>query len=196
MSAVFNLLALRSAYRESAADEGFISASARQHLTAAGDALSLALLTLSSDDDPVTRAMQARSFLVEAVTALSRARIYVPGIKTHALPVVMSCERDTDAELARLHQIATRLLWQNHTLLPARLQAKPLEPEEEAELAVVMAGLHRNQKVSRALRFRWAAIGVVLGGAAAVAGFPVLAAATATAGVGLGIYRVVKDKQS
>ena len=148
---------------------------AGEHLSAASDALSLALLSLGGSADEtrgerLRRGEQARSFLVEAVTALSRARIYVPGIRTYSLPFVMAGEESPDAELARLHQIATRLLWQNHAYLPARIQAKPLAPEEEAQLAVVLEGLSRHARMGRAARYRWtgaicgmAAVGCILG---------------------------------
>jgi hypothetical protein len=191
------LLALRSAYRDDVA-EGAVKTASRVHLEAASDALSMALLTLSGDDDDrgdkYRRAAQARGFLAEALTSLSRARIYMPGIRTHSLPVLMSTDSDPDAELQRLHQIATRMLWQNHIHLPARLQAKPLAPEEEAQLAVVLAGLARSARIERALRYKWAGLTAAAAGASAVLGLPALGFAAAIAAVSMVAWRMAKDR--
>jgi hypothetical protein len=154
------------AYRDETAD--LIEQTAHKHLAGASDALSLALLALteSCDDrgDKIRRAEQAREFLVEAVTELGRARVYVPKIRTHALPVVMASESKPEAELSRLHALATRLLWQNHAYLPARLQANPLPPDEEKQLAVLARALARHARIGRALRHRGAimALGIAL----------------------------------
>lgn len=191
------LLALRDVYRDDANTGGTISRAASSYLSAASDALSMALLTLGGHDhergDKIGRAEQARAFLVEAVTSLSRARIYLPGIRTHTLPVVMASERDPDAELARLHQIATRLLWHNHAYLPARLQAKPLAPEEEAQLAVVLRGLTRHARIDRALRYRWVMAAIALAAAGPVLGFPALGAAFATCAAALALWRFARE---
>jgi hypothetical protein len=158
MSAAFDLVALRDAYRDETRGGEFAGA-AHGHLTAAADALAMALLTLSGErgedrGDKLGRAEQARGFLIEAVTCLSRARIYNPKIRTLALPTLLATEDRPDGELTRLHQIATRLLWQNHMHLPARLQASPLPPEEEAQLREVFRGVARSARIGRALRHR------------------------------------------
>lgn len=172
---------------------------AGRHLATASDALSLALLTLSGERgedrrEKLRRAEQARGFLVEAVTALSRARIYVPGIRTHALPVVMATEANLDAELQRLHQIATRLLWQNHAHLPARLQAKPLAPEEEAQLAVVLQGIARGARIERALRYKWAGLALAVASGGLIVGLHLMATLAAVGAVLLALWRVARDR--
>lgn len=156
MSAAKDLMLHDEAYR---GDGGEIAYAGHAQLVVAADALTMALLTLSGEldedrGDKIGRAAQARGFLVEAVTALSRARIYNPRIRTLALPTLLGTERRIESELSRLHQIATRLLWQNHKYLPARLQAKPLPPEEEAALRDVFRGLARHARIGRALRHR------------------------------------------
>ena len=194
MSAAPNLHAL--AYRDSVADR--LSVRAQRHLQAASDALSMALLALAGDDhdhgDKWSRADSARSFLAEAVTELSRARIYNPRIRTHAMPVLLTIESTPDAELRRLHQIATRLLWQNHMHLPARLQAKPLAPEEEAQLAVVFAGLARNARIDRALRYKWAALAVAIAAGGAVMGFAFVGAVAGLSALALAGVRAIRDR--
>lgn len=197
MSAAMKLLLPRSGYRDDVA-EGAVSTASRVHLAAASEALSMALLTLSGDDDDrgdkYRRAAQARGFLAEALTSLSRARVYTPGIRTHSLPVLMSTESDPDVELQRLHQIATRMLWQNHIHLPARLQAQPLDPEEEAQLAVVLARLARTAKIERALRYKWAGLTAAAAGAGAVLGLPALGLGAAAVAVGIVAWRMAKDR--
>jgi hypothetical protein len=194
MSAAPNLHAL--AYRDTIADR--LSARAERHLQAASDALSMALLALAGDDhdrgDKWSRADSARNFLAEAVTELSRARIYNPRIRTHAVPVLLSIESSPDAELRRLHQIATRLLWQNHMHLPARLQATPLAPEEEAQLAVVFAGLARNARIDRALRYKWSALAIAIAAGGAAFGLPVVGAVAGVAALGLAAVRAARDR--
>lgn len=196
MRAAQNLPALRNVYRDDMGSEE-ISKAASGHLAAASDALSMALLTLGGQGndrgDKIRRAEQTRAFLVEAVTGLSRARIYLPRIRTHALPVLMASERDPDAELARLHQIATRLLWYNHAYLPARLQAKPLAPEEEAQLAVVLQDLARHARIDRALRYRWVVGAIGLAAVGPLLGFPVLGAAFATCAAALAVWRFARE---
>jgi hypothetical protein len=193
------MLAMRDVYRDDADGAGRISKAASGYLSAASDALSMALLTLGGDDhergDKIGRAEQARGFLVEAVTSLSRARIYLPRIRTHTLSVLMASERDPDAELSRLHQIATRLMWHNHAYLPARLQASPLAPEEEAQLAVLLQGLTRHARIDRALRFRWVMGAIALAAVGPVLGFPVLGAAFATCAAALAIWRFSRESE-
>lgn len=155
--------ALSCAYRSSDRHDEHLRIAAERPLRAAGEALNLAILCLEDDSEDESaslgarqrRAMQARSFLVEAVLALGRARIFVPSIRAYTVPVIVAVEPDIDTELGRLHQIATRLLWYNHTLLPARDQASPLRPEDEAQLAVLVQGLARTARLDRALRHAW-----------------------------------------
>lgn len=199
MSAVLSLVPPRDAYRDNALDE--LPDVACAHLEAASDALSMALLTLSGGDDDDRgnlwrRTAQARGFLAEAVTALSRARIYIRGIRTHAVPVLLAAQTTPEAELQRLHQIATRLLWQNHSYLPARLQAKPLLPEEEAQLALVLAGLARSNRIERALRYKWSALGLAVASASALVGLPALGLAAGAAAVTTGVLQVIRHRRS
>lgn len=196
-AAALILPALRDGYREAALGSATREELARLLQTAA-DALNLAVLTLSgqgADDrgDKIRRADHARAFLVEAAFALGRARVFVPKLRTQALPVLLACEARPEAELARLHHIATRLLWQNHAYLPARSQATPLPPEEEAQLAVVVADVTRAVRIDRALRYRW--IGVLLGLAAMswLWGVPLFGAIAAASGLGLVIFRLMRS---
>jgi hypothetical protein len=195
---VATLPALPTGYRNAA-----VGASTRaelgQWLRTASDALTLAVITVegrSGDDrgDKLRRAEQARSFLVEATRALGRARVYLPKLKTHPLPVLMACEGHPDAELARLHQMATRLLWQNHAHLPARMEAKPLLPEEERQLAVVVAGVKRGARIDRALRYRWCGVALGVAAVGLMGGFPLLGAAAAASGVGLALFRLLRNE--
>lgn len=162
--------ALSCAYRSSERHDEHLRLAAERPLREAGEALNLAILSLAHEGEEAAslesrqrRAAQARSFLVEAVHALGRARTFVPSIRAYSVPVIMAVEPDVEAELGRLHQIATRLLWYNHALLPARGQGSPLRPEDEAQLAVMVRGLARNARLDRALRHAW------LGMAASVA---------------------------
>lgn len=181
-------------YRDDATARGFVVRVSEHHLAAASDALNLALLTLGGahiDDsrpDKHRRTEQARAFLAEAVTAFSRARIYVRGIHTLSLPVLLDTEDDVDAELSRLHQLATRLLWHNHAHLPER-RVQPLAPEEEAQLAVVVRGLARHAKIDRALRYKWALLALVTAGAAGFAGSVWLAAVACVVGLVFALIR-------
>lgn len=148
-----------SAYRRSDDDELPLEIAARP-LREACDALHLVLLCLESqveEDSEATRqrvASQARSFLAEAVTALNRARVYVPEVFSYTSSVIAAAEADPAAELARLHQLATRLLWYNHRFLPARRVA-PLGPEDEKQLDVLVRALSRTTRAARALRHAW-----------------------------------------
>lgn len=153
-----------SAYRRSEPDEESLVPAAQRPLGEACDALHLALLTLESqdaEDNPERAAAQARSFLAEAVNALNRARVFVPGVFSHTPSVIAASEPEPVAELARLHQIATRVLWYNHRLLPTRTQA-PLQPEDEAQLATLVRALGRTARAARALRHAWLAAACTL----------------------------------
>lgn len=199
MSAVLSLAPPRDAYRDDQVSG--LPDAARGHLEAASDALSMALLTLSGGDDDDRgnlwrRTAQARGFLAEAVTALSRARIYVRGIRTHAVPVLLAAQTTPEAELQRLHQIATRLLWQNHMYLPARLQATPLPPEEEAQLALVLAGLARSNRIERVLRYKWSALGVAVASASALVGLPALGLAAGAAALTSGVLQAIRHRRA
>ncbi len=180
-------LSVRHAYREEATG----SRPAAPHLRAAADALAMALLCLEGQEqsDHAWRAEQARSFLAEAATSLSRARVYEPRIRTLAIPLVMASEARPEAELRRLHHIATRLSFQNHPYLPARRQAGPLAPEDEAQLAVVVADLAPPARLAQALRHRWAltALGVAVMGP--MLGAPLLAATVAVGTMVAGLLR-------
>lgn len=156
------------AYRRCDAGDDLLLLSARRPLREACEALHLAILCLEgqdTEDSPHARqraAGQARSFLAEAVTGLNRARVYVPEVFTYTPSVIAASEADAGAELARLHQIATRLLWYNHRLLPERRET-PMRPEDEAQLALLVRTLARTTRAARALRHAW------LAGAAALA---------------------------
>lgn len=188
------LPALPTGYRDAA-----VPASTRAELggwlRAASDALTLAVLTVEGRSgeergDKLVRATQARQFLLEATRALGKARVYLPKLKTHALPVLLAVESNPDVELARLHQMATRLLWQNHVHLPARMEAKPLLPEDEAALAVVVAGVTRGARIDRALRYRWCGVALGLAALGLMGGFPLLGAVAGASGVGLAVFRL------
>ena len=160
---------LPCAYRSSERHDEHLRVAAERPLRAAGEALNLAVLCLEDADEeegPAARqrrAAQARGFLVEASLALGRARVFLPAIRGYSVPVILAIEPEPEAELGRLHQIATRLLWYNHALLPTRGQASPLRPEDEAQLAVLVRGLARTARLDRVLRHAW------IGAAVAVA---------------------------
>lgn len=153
-------------YRRCDPDEA-LRGPVQRPLVEACDALHLALLCLEgqdSEDTPHGRlrtAAQARSFLAEAVASLNRARVYLPEVFTYTTSVIAASEPDPGAELARLHQIATRLIWYNHRLLPARREA-PLSAKDEAQLAVVFRALARTARAGRALRHAWVAAAIAL----------------------------------
>jgi len=160
---------LPCAYRSSERHDEHLRVAAERPLRAAGEALNLAVLCLEDADEeegPAARqrrAAQARGFLVEASLALGRARVFLPAIRGYSVPVILAIEAEPEAELGRLHQIATRLLWYNHALLPTRGQVSPLRPEDEAQLAVLVRGLARTARLDRVLRHAW------IGAAVAVA---------------------------
>jgi hypothetical protein len=187
MTALTPTLAVRHVYREEAAAT---KDAAAPHLQAAADALAMALLCLEGDaHGDRWRAEQARSLLAEAATSLSRARIHEPRIRTLAMPLIMATEARPEAELSRLHHIGTRLSFQNHRFLPARRQAGPLPPEDEAQLAVVVADLTPPARLARALRHRWAitALGIAVVGP--LVGAPLLAATVAVGTMVAGLWR-------
>jgi hypothetical protein len=133
---------------------------AERHLIAAADALNMVLLTLDGSPDDGrdakhARAASARHLLAEAVVALARARVYVPGVRTYAVNVVTTTEPDLDRELARLHELTSKLLWRNHSVLPGRTRGQPLAPEDEAQLALVVRDLATQARIGRALRHKW-----------------------------------------
>ncbi|MFO7566021.1 MAG: hypothetical protein R6X02_25480 [Enhygromyxa sp.] len=155
--AASNSLVLQHSYRHLGPEA---HTAAEDHLSAAADALHMALLTLdgSADDERTakhSRVATARHILVEAVTALARARVYVPGIRTYTVNIVTNSEPDLDRELTRLHELATALLWRNHSFLPARVQAQPLAPEDEAQLAAVVRELGIQARIDRMMRHKW-----------------------------------------
>lgn len=152
-----NSLVLQHSYRHLGPDQ---LTEAQRHLDSASDALHMALLTLDGSPDDgrdakQDRAATARHLLAEAVVALGRARVFVPGLRTYAVNVVTTSERDVDRELARLHELTSKLLWRNHTLLPARANAEPLAPEDEAQLARVVHELANHARIDRAMRHKW-----------------------------------------
>lgn len=195
---VATLPALRTGYRDAAMPGATRQEIARQ-LQLASDALTLAILTLEGrvgDErgDKLRRAEQARQFLAEATAALGRARVYVPKLRTFDLPVLLSADPRPEYELARLQQIATRLLWQNHAYLPARSEATPLPPEEERQLAVVVAGVTRGARIDRALRYRWCGVALGVAALGMMAGLPLLGAVAATTGLGIAVFRLVREE--
>lgn len=192
MTAITHPLAARHVYREEAAT----SKAAAPHLRAAADALAMALLCLEECDSPGDRrwrAEHARGLLAEAARSLSRARVYNPRIRTLAMPFVMASEPRPEAELSRLFNIATRLLFQNHQYLPARLQAMPLAPEDEAQLAVVVANLALPARLGHALRHRWALTALGLAVAGPMLGAPLLGATVAVGTMVAGLWRSNRD---
>lgn len=183
--AAINSLVLQNSYRHLGPEA---HAAAEQHLSVAADALNMALLTLEGSDDEErtakhSRVASARHILVEAVTALARARVFVPGIRTYAVNVVTNGEPELDRELTRLHQLATQLLWRNQSFLPARTQAQPLAPEDEAQLAAVVRELGLHARIERVMRHKWLIATAVFGLLAPVVGLGlvVLAAASGAA---------------
>jgi len=196
-AAALILPALRDGYRDAALGSATRQEIARLLQTAA-DALNLAVLTLGgqgADDrgDKIRRVEQARSFLVEAVTALGRARVFVPKLRTQSLPVLLASEARPEAELARLHHIATRLLWQNHAYLPARSQATPLPPEEERQLACVVADVTRSARIDRALRYRWCGVLLLVAASGWLFGLSLLGGVALASSVGLMLFRLLRN---
>lgn len=167
-----NSLVLQHSYRHLGPEA---HAAAQRHLLAAADTLNMALLTLDGSPDDSREAKQgraasARHFLAEAVVSLARARVYVPGVRTYAVNVVTTSERDVDRELARLHELTSKLLWRNHAVLPARHQAEPLGPEDEAQLAAVVNALTAHARIDRAMRHKWLVAAALFGVLAPILG--------------------------
>jgi hypothetical protein len=180
--AVPNILVLQHGYRHPGPES---HAAAECHLSAAADALHMAILTLdgSADDERTakqSRVATARHILVEAVTALARARVYVPGIRTYTVNIVTNSEPELDRELFRLHELATALLWRNHSFLPARVQAQPLAPEDEAQLAAVVRELGIQARIDRMTRHKWLFATAVFGLLAPVVGLGLVVLAVAS----------------
>lgn len=192
MTALTSMLSVRHAYREPATT----GRAAAPHLQAAADALAMALLCLEGQGhgDRRGRAEQIRGLLAEAATSLSRARVYDPRIRTLTIPLIMASEARLEVELSRLHHIATRLSFQNHQYLPARRQAGPLAPEDEAQLAVVVADLAPPARLARALRNRWAITALGLAVVGPMVGAPLLAATVAVGTMVAGLWR--SDRES
>lgn len=192
------ILLHRDSYRHEHTADECVAGAARAHLETASDALTMALLSLSGEDDDradqLRRVQQGRALLGEALTALSRARVYVPAIRTYTLSVLLATEPHADAELSRLHQLATRLIWQNHAYLPARVQAEPMEPEEEAQLALVVAGLARSARIDRALRYKWAGLAALVALSGTIVGLPFVGAFAATSALGLTFWQTTQER--
>lgn len=179
-------LVLKHNYRGDGCGDAELERAAIVHLDAAADALNMAVLTLDDPNDESRpslqrRASHCRKLLVEAVTSLSRARLYITGIRTYALPVIMSSEANPVAELGRLHQICSRLLWYNHEYLPAKSQSTPLTDEDEAQLALVIKDLASHARIGRAMRHKWLVATTLCAALIPLAGVPVGVAALACA---------------
>jgi hypothetical protein len=160
-----NALVLQHSYRHLGPEQ---HAAALRHLSTATDTLHMALLTLDGSPDDGRdakhgRAATARNLLAEAVVSLARAKVYVPGVRTYAVNVVTTTEPDIDRELARLHELTSKLLWRNHALLPARDDAQPLAPEDEAQLALVVRELATHARIDRAMRHKWLVAAALFG---------------------------------
>jgi len=149
-------------------------------LRGACEAINLAILTLEdgsnegvSREERHNRAATARQFLVEAVTLLARARILIPRVRTYTVAVITTAEQSVEAELARLHQLAVRMLWHNHSLFPKRIRGR-LNAEDEAQLAVFCHSLARNARIDRVIEYRWIAITLIVAGLGPVFAAPLL----------------------
>lgn len=174
-------LALQQSYRDLGPEHARM---AETFLRDAADMLHMVLLTLEGPGEgreaKEAKLATANHLLVEAVTALGRARVYVPGVRTYAVNIVTNSEPDHDRELDRLHEIATQLLWQNHAVLPARKQAQPLAPEDEAQLAAVVRELAVHAKIGQAMRHKWLVATALLGALAPVLGVGLVVLALAS----------------
>lgn len=176
-----NSLALQHSYRHLGPEQ---TRQAESFLRDAAELLHMVLLTLDGPgvgrEAKEAKLASANHLLIEAVTALGRARVYVPGIRTYAVNIVTNSEPDPDRELDRLHEIATQLLWQNHAVLPARTQALPLAPEDEAQLAAVVRDLAVHAKIIQAMRHKWLVATALLGALAPMLGIGLLVLALAS----------------
>lgn len=181
-----NSLILQRSYRQLGPEA---HAEALVYMESADDALHMALLTLDGSPDDsweakARRAANARNFLADAVHQLARARVYIPGIHTYAVNVVTSTEPDVERELVRLHGLTTKLLWRNHSVLPARSEGDPLAPEDEAQLAAMVRDLATHARIDRAMRHKWLMAAALLGALAPLFGVALvfLAALSTAAG--------------
>ncbi|MFV8756497.1 hypothetical protein ACNOYE_38620 [Nannocystaceae bacterium ST9] len=151
-----NSLALQHSYRHLGPEQ---TRKAEGFLHDATEMLHMVLLTLDGPGEgreaKEAKLANVHKLMVDAVIALGRARVYLPGVRTYAVNIVTNGEPDADRELDRLHEIATQLLWQNHAVLPARTQAQPLAPEDEAQLAAVVRDLAVQAKIGQAMRHKW-----------------------------------------
>ena len=182
-----NSLVLQHSYRHLGPEA---HAAAQGPLSVAADALNMAILTLEGSPDDGReakreRALSARGFLAEAAHALARARVHIPGIRTYAVNVVTNAERDVDRELTRLHDLCAKLLWRNHAVLPARREAEPLAPEDEAQLALVVRELATHARIDRAMRHKWLVATAVFGSLAPTLGVAMILVASATGALAL-----------
>lgn len=180
------------AYRFAGAGDAGLERRAQAHLQHAADALALSLLALEGDEQDSRREKQrrgtrCREHLLEAVTQFARAKVFVAGVRSYSVAVVMDTRPDPDVELSRLNQMISHLLWHNHEYLPARSQAKPLTPDEEAALAKVFDGLARHARIDRFIRYRW--LGAATGLAALA---PVLGPGFGLAGAAVGAWAVLR----
>ena len=66
-------------------------------------------------------------------------------------------------------------------------------PEEEAQLAVVLAGLARNARIAHALRHRWALAALGMAAAGPLLGAPLIGAMAAVGTVVAGLWRSNDD---
>ena len=146
---------LISGYRREFSAAGEPRRNSKRHLRAAADALHIALLNLDiRSHQQRFRELEhqlslARNLLVDAVSGLSRARVYNPEIRTFTVDVILASEADLHLEQVRIRQLATQLLWYNHRFLPIRRRAQVLRPEEEVQLARVVQNLTWQAKLTR-----------------------------------------------
>lgn len=134
----------------------------------------MAMLALEGPRDESRRECTARldrvrDHLVEAVTELAKARIYVPGIRTYTVSAVMAAQGDLHRERSRLYGLASSLLWNNHAHLPARVQR--VDEKQEAELERMTRGFQRQRRISGLLRYKWLGAAAGLAALAPVIGF-------------------------
>lgn len=174
----------RSAHREDKQ-----SCDSRTELQSAAHAIHLAILAVAhhaGDDRPEVveqRIHRVQQLLLEATQALSRAKIYVPGIWSYSPAVVLDQDPSPKREIARLNGLTMALATRNHRVLPSLPQALPLSEEEEAQLAVVsdsvsLAGRHRQLS-----RYGWWATAALAFALAPLLGVLGVAMALACAGV-------------
>ena len=145
-------------YRGSQDDE-LSGLSAQAELQSAADAIHLAILTIAhhaGDDRPGVvsrRIRRVQRHLLEASQALSRAKVYVPGIWTYSSAVIIDQDPSPEREIARLNRLTSALATRNHNILPPLPTGHPLSPEEEAQLAHVTRAVSprgKNEQFSRA----------------------------------------------